>query len=47
MRGGIAKNANLAIADPITVACLSVANVQDGCLDLGEPSNIVISKKAY
>jgi type I restriction enzyme S subunit len=44
VRGGVAKNANVAISDPIEVAYLRVANVQDGYLDLGDVSKIKISK---
>lgn len=44
VRGGVAKNANVAIADPIEVAYLRVANVQDGYLDLADVSAIRISK---
>jgi type I restriction enzyme, S subunit len=45
IRGGIAKNSNHAVADPVTVAYLRVANVQDGYLDLTELSTIDISKQ--
>ena len=38
IRGGIAKNANTTILDPISVHYLRVANVQDGFLSLGEMS---------
>jgi type I restriction enzyme S subunit len=44
VRGGVAKNANVAISDPIEVAYLRVANVQDGYLDLGDVSKIKINK---
>jgi type I restriction enzyme S subunit len=44
VRGGVAKNANVAISDPIDVAYLRVANVQDGYLDLGDVSKIKINK---
>ena len=45
IRGGIAKNSNVTVADPTSVAYLSVANVQDGYLDLAELSTIEISRK--
>lgn len=44
VRGGVAKNANVAISDSIEVAYLRVANVQDGYLDLGDVSKIKINK---
>ncbi len=44
IRGGIAKNANVAISDPISVHYLRVANVQDGFLDLGDMSKIELSR---
>ena len=43
IRGGIAKNSNVATSDPISVHYLRVANVQDGFLDLTEISKINIS----
>ncbi|MCV2361665.1 restriction endonuclease subunit S [Paucibacter sp. TC2R-5] len=45
VRGGIAKNSNVAVADAISVAYLRVANVQDGYFDLSEISRIEISKQ--
>lgn len=45
IRGGFAKNSNVVINDPISVAYLRVANVQDGYLDLSELSTIEISKQ--
>ena len=44
IRGGIAKNANTTISDPISVHYLRVANVQDGFLSLGEMSKIELSR---
>lgn len=44
VRGGVAKNANVAMSDPIDVAYLRVANVQDGYLDLDDVSKIKINK---
>ena len=44
VRGGIAKNANVAVSDPIQVAYLRVANVQDGYLDLTDISTTKINK---
>ncbi len=44
VRGGVAKNSNVSVSDPIEVAYLRVANVQDGYLDLGEVSKIKINK---
>ena len=44
IRGGIAKNANTTILDPISVHYLRVANVQDGFLSLGEMSKIELSR---
>ena len=44
IRGGIAKNANTTISDPISVHYLRVANVQDGFLSLGEMSRIELSR---
>lgn len=44
VRGGVAKNANVAITDPVEVAYLRVANVQDGYLDLADISKIKVSK---
>jgi len=45
VRGGIAKNSNQVIEDPIQVAYLRVANVQDGYLDLTDLNTIEISKQ--
>ena len=45
VRGGIAKNSNTPIAEPMSVAYLRVANVQDGYLDLAELSTIAINKQ--
>ncbi|MES2469417.1 MAG: restriction endonuclease subunit S [Verrucomicrobiota bacterium] len=45
VRGGIAKNSNVAISDPISVYYLRVANVQDGYLDLAEMSRIQMSRQ--
>ena len=44
IRGGIAKNSNVAVTDPIWVHYLRVANVQDGFLDLSEMSLIRMSR---
>ena len=44
IRGGIAKNSNISVVDPITVYYLRVANVQDGFLDLTEMSEIQLSR---
>ena len=44
IRGGIAKNANTSISDPISVHYLRVANVQDGFLSLGDVSRIELSR---
>jgi type I restriction enzyme S subunit len=44
IRSGIAKNANIAISDPVLVHYLRVANVQDGYLDLLEMSSIEVSR---
>jgi type I restriction enzyme, S subunit len=44
VRGGVAKNSNVAISDPISVHYLRVANVQDGFLDLADMSEIEISR---
>lgn len=44
IRGGIAKNSNVAITNPISVHYLRVANVQDGFLDLSEVSRIQLSR---
>ncbi len=44
IRSGIAKNANTAVSDPVTVHYLRVANVQDGFLDLAEMSTIEVSR---
>ena len=45
VRGGIAKNSNVSISDPISVHYLRVANVQDGFLDLTDMSKIEISRQ--
>ena len=45
IKSGIAKNSNIAVADPILVHYLRVANVQDGFLDLSEMSCIQISRR--
>lgn len=45
IRGGIAKNSNIHIADPISIHYLRVANVQDGYLDLSEMSKIELSRR--
>ncbi len=45
IRGGIAKNANVAVADPVSVHYLRVANVQDGYLNLSEMSKIQLSRQ--
>jgi len=45
VRGGIAKNSNVTILDPISVHYLRVANVQDGFLDLSDLSKIEISQQ--
>lgn len=45
IRGGIAKNANVAVADPVSVHYLRVANVQDGYLNLSEMSKIQLSRR--
>ena len=44
IQGGIAKNAGVVVADPISVHYLRVANVQDGFLDLSEMSRIRLSR---
>lgn len=44
IRGGIAKNSNVDVSDPISVHYLRVANVQDGYLDLSEMSKIELSR---
>ena len=44
IRTGIAKNANIAVSDPLLVHYLRVANVQDGFLDLSEMSQIQINR---
>jgi len=44
IRGGIAKNGNTTVLDPISVHYLRVANVQDGFLSLGEMSKIELSR---
>jgi len=44
IQGGIAKNAERNVHDPIKVFYLRVANVQDGYLDLSEMSTLTISK---
>lgn len=44
IRGGIAKNSNVSVTDPISVHYLRVANVQDGYLDLSEMSKIELSR---
>jgi type I restriction enzyme S subunit len=44
IRGGIAKNSNVAISEPISVHYLRVANVQDGFLDLYDMSKIELSR---
>jgi type I restriction enzyme, S subunit len=45
IRGGIAKNENVAVSDPVSVHYLRVANVQDGYLSLSEMSKIQLSRK--
>lgn len=45
VRGGIAKNSNATISDPISVHYLRVANVQDGFLDLADVSKIEIDRQ--
>lgn len=45
IRGGIAKNENVAVSDPVSVHYLRVANVQDGYLSLSEVSKIQLSRK--
>ena len=45
IRGGIAKNAGAVIDDPVSVAYLRVANVQDGYLNLAEVNTIEISRQ--
>jgi len=45
VRGGVAKNSNIAISDPISVHYLRVANVQDGFLDLADMGEIKISRQ--
>ena len=44
IRGGLAKNSNVEVTDPISVHYLRVANVQDGFLDLSEMSEIRMSR---
>jgi type I restriction enzyme S subunit len=44
IQSGIAKNANAAVRDPVTVPYLRVANVQDGYLDLRDISTIDIER---
>ncbi len=44
IQSGIAKNANAALRDPISVPYLRVANVQDGYLDLREVALIQIER---
>lgn len=44
IRGGIAKNSNVAASDPISVYYLRVANVQDGFIDLDDMSKIELSR---
>jgi type I restriction enzyme S subunit len=45
IRGGIAKNSKLAVIDSVEVNYLSVANVQDGYLNLSIMNRIVIKKQ--
>jgi type I restriction enzyme, S subunit len=45
VRSGIAKNSHRKLVDPINVAYLRVANVQDGYLDLNEIKKITIERK--
>jgi type I restriction enzyme, S subunit len=45
IRGGIAKNENAAVSDPVSVHYLRVANVQDGYLNLSDMSKIQLSRK--
>ena len=45
IRGGIAKNTNGAVSDPVSVHYLRVANVQDGYLSLTEMSKIQLSRQ--
>ena len=44
IRGGIAKNSNITVSNPVQVHYLRVANVQDGFLDLAEMSQIRINR---
>ena len=44
IRSGIAKNEKVAVADPIRVHYLRVANVQDGYLDLSDMSTLEVSR---
>lgn len=44
IRSGIAKNANVSVANPVLVNYLRVANVQDGFLDLSEMSQLEVSR---
>lgn len=44
IRSGIAKNAGVAVSDPISVHYLRVANVQDGFLDLSDMSQLEVSR---
>ncbi len=44
IRSGIAKNANAAVPNPVSVHYLRVANVQDGFLDLSEMNRLTISR---
>ena len=45
IRGGVAKNSNVVVTEPISVHYLRVANVQDGFLDLSEMSKIELSRQ--
>ncbi|BDI05980.1 hypothetical protein CATMQ487_29500 [Sphaerotilus microaerophilus] len=45
VRGGLAKNVSVAIQDPVSVAYLRVANVQDGHVDLSDVSFISIPRQ--
>lgn len=45
IRGGIAKNSNVSVSDPVSVHYLRVANVQDGYLDLSGISKIELSRQ--